>query len=91
MAKLAEFYGIVIRMFSEVGSPHHRVHFHASYSGHKAVYAIAQGTIEKIEGSLPRNKHRQVMKWATDHRIELEVAWELLQKGISPDPIAPLK
>lgn len=91
MAKLAEFYGIIIRMFSEVGSPHHRPHFHARYSGDKAVYAIEQDEIEKIEGSLPRNKHRQVMKWAEEHRIELLAAWTLLQKGELPDSIEPLE
>ena len=91
MAKLAEFYGIIIQMFSELGSRHHRPHFHARYSGHKAVYAIDQGKIEKIRGLLPRNKHRQVMEWAEEHRIELLVAWDLLQEGESPDRIEPLE
>lgn len=91
MAKLAEFYGIIIQMHWEGSSPHHRPHFHARYSGHKAVYAIDQGKIEKIRGSLPRNKHRQVMEWAMEHRIELIVAWDLLQEGESPDRIDPLE
>lgn len=89
MPKLAEFYGITIRMFSEVGSPHHRPHFHASYSGDEAVYAVDSGDIEVIGGSLPRNKHRQVMNWAEDHVEDLEAAWEQLQQGVVPDPIEP--
>ena len=29
--ELSRFFGIVIRMFMEVGAPHHRPHFHALY------------------------------------------------------------
>lgn len=91
MAKLAKFDGIIIRMFSEPvsGSRHHRPHFHARYSGNEAVYTIDQ--IEQLVGSLPINRHRQVMEWAEEHRIELEPAWDLLQKGERPDPIGPLE
>ena len=31
MPELSRFFGIVIRMFVEVGGPHHRPHFHAYY------------------------------------------------------------
>lgn len=93
MARLAKFYGITIQMFSEPisSSQHHRPHFHAIYPGHKAVYAIDQGEVELIRGSLPGNRHRRVMEWAADHRTELLVDWELLQKGEPPDPIGPLE
>jgi hypothetical protein len=30
--ELSRFFGIVIRMFMEVGAPHHRPHFHALYT-----------------------------------------------------------
>ena len=31
MPEISRFFGIVVRMFMEVGAPHHRPHFHASY------------------------------------------------------------
>ena len=91
MPKLSEFSGIVIRMLSEVGSPHNLPHFHARYSGQDAVYAIDQEEIKNIVGSLPGNKHRLVMEWAEEHRRELLVDWNLLQSGEHPQPIEPLE
>ena len=40
MPEISRFFGIVIRMFVEVGVPHHRPHFHASYQEVAAVFAI---------------------------------------------------
>lgn len=31
MPELSRFFGIIIRMYMEVGGPHHLPHFHASY------------------------------------------------------------
>jgi hypothetical protein len=36
---LSRFFGIIIRMFVEVGGSHHRPHFHAYYQEHAAVFA----------------------------------------------------
>jgi hypothetical protein len=38
--ELSRFFGIVIRMFVEVGGPHHRPHFHAYYQDQAAVFAV---------------------------------------------------
>ena len=40
MPELSRFFGIVIRMFVEVGGVHHRPHFHAYYQDDVAVFAI---------------------------------------------------
>jgi len=76
-------------MFSEVGGPHHRAHFHAYYQEHVAVLSIEP--VEVISGSLPRRQQRLVEAWAELHQPELIADWERLQEGHSPFPIDPLK
>jgi Domain of unknown function (DUF4160) len=86
--EISRFFGIVIRMFVEVGEPHHRPHFHAYYQDHVAVYAIDE--IEPMGGELPRTQHRLVLAWAELHRAELAADWESLQAGRPAARIAPL-
>jgi hypothetical protein len=50
--ELSRFFGIVIRMFVEVGEPHHLPHFHAYYQESVAVYRLTP--IELLQsGRLP--------------------------------------
>ena len=88
MPELSRFFGIIIRMYSEVGAPHHRPHFHAYYQNQIGIYAIDDVAI--IAGSLPRRQHRLVEAWAELHQEELLAAWNQLQGGEVPVPIAPL-
>ena len=87
--ELARFFGIVIRMFMEVGAPHHRPHFHAVYQDAKAVFAL--DPIECIAGDLPQTQRRLVEAWAEIHWEELLQDWALLQSGKSPLKIEPLR
>jgi uncharacterized protein DUF4160 len=87
--ELARFYGVIIRMFVEPGSPHHRPHFHAYYQEHVGVVAI--DIIEFIGGELPRSQQRLVEAWAELHHAELLDAWNRLQAGEQPVKIDPLK
>jgi hypothetical protein len=87
--ELSRFFGIVIRMFVEVGGSHHRPHFHAYYQEHAAVFAI--DTIECLGGGLPVGQRRLVEAWAEIHRAELQTDWELLQSGRPPVKIDPLR
>jgi hypothetical protein len=87
--ELSRFFGIIIRMFAEVGVPHHRPHFHAYYQNEVAIYAI--DTVEMISGSLPRRQQRLVEAWAELHQGELTADWQKLQEGQRPLPIAPLR
>lgn len=64
MPELSRFFGIVIRMFMEVGAPHHRPHFHALYQDALATFAL--DPIECIGGGLPRTQQRLVEAWAED-------------------------
>jgi hypothetical protein len=87
--ELSRFFGIIIRMFWEVGAPHHSPHFHAYYQNEVAVFEIEP--IELIEGSLPRRQRRLVEAWAELHQVELIDDWRRLQAGQKPVSIEPLK
>lgn len=89
MAELSRFFGIVIRMLSEPGSPHHLPHFHARYQGDYAVFSIQP--VELIRGSLPKRARRLVEAWAELHQEELAQSWDLLMNGQKPQAIDPLR
>jgi Domain of unknown function (DUF4160) len=89
MPELSRFFGIIIRMFAEVGAPHHLPHFHAYYQDDVAVFGI--DPIELIAGGLPRRQRRLVEAWAEVHQAELLADWDQLQAGEPADPIEPLK
>lgn len=89
MPELSRFFGIIVRMFSETGQPHHRPHFHTYYQEHVAVVGI--DPVEIIGGSLPRRQQRLVEAWAELHQPELRADWERLQAGQAPYPIEPLR
>jgi hypothetical protein len=89
MPELSRFFGIIIRMFVEVGGPHHIPHFHAYYQEDIAVFGI--DPVELISGRLPKRQQRLVEAWAELHQAELLADWQRLQAGRSPLPIEPLK
>ena len=89
MPELSRFFGIIIRMFAEIGGPHHIPHFHAYYQEHVGIYSLDQ--IELMAGGLPTRQHRLVEAWAELHQMELIKDWELLQQGRKPLPIEPLR
>lgn len=89
MPEIARFFGIIIRMFVEVGASHHRPHFHAYYQDQVVVIAI--DNIELIAGRFPRKQLRLVEAWAELHQEELLEDWENLQSGRHPFKIDPLR
>jgi hypothetical protein len=89
MPEISRFFGIVIRMYAEPMSPHHRPHCHAQYGGDVAIIAI--DAVEVIAGFLPRRQLRLVQAWAEIHRTELLDDWGRLQEGRPPRRIAPLR
>lgn len=88
MPELSRFFGIIIRMYLEAGTPHHLPHFHAYYGDSVAVYGVQP--VELISGELPRRQARLVEAWAELHETELLADWNRLQAGQRPLPIAPL-
>jgi Domain of unknown function (DUF4160) len=87
--ELTRFFGIIIRMFAEVGAPHHVPHFHAYYQEEVGIFSI--DPVEMIAGSLPRRQRRLVEAWAELHQNELVADWQALDRGELPRPIEPLK
>jgi Domain of unknown function (DUF4160) len=87
--ELSRFFGIIIRMFAEVGGQHHVPHFHAYYQEGVGIFSIEP--IEMIAGSLPKRQQRLVEAWAELHQIELVADWQILQQGKAARPIEPLK
>jgi hypothetical protein len=88
MPELSRFFGIIIRMYLEVGGPHHLPHFHAYYQDDVAVFSL--DPVDLIAGSLPRRQRRLVEAWAELHQDELCTDWDRLQAGQRPVPIDPL-
>lgn len=86
MPTISEFYGLVIRMFSNDHAP---PHFHAVYAEFEAHYNIK--TLEVIRGRLPQRAHVLVLEWATLHRDELMEDWRLCESRQLPKKIAPLR
>jgi hypothetical protein len=89
MPELSRFFGVIIRMYAELGVQHHRPHFHAYYQDRVAVFSI--DPIELIVGELPKRQHRLVEAWAELHQRELLTDWDRFQTGFQPWPIEPLR
>ena len=89
MPELSRFFGIIIRMFVEVGGQHSTPHFHAYYQEHVAVFGIEP--VELLAGSLPQRQRRLVEAWTELHQQVLMEDWERLQAGRLPVSIPPLQ
>jgi hypothetical protein len=88
MPELSRFYGIIIRMFVEVGAPHHRPHFHAYYQNDVGIFSLQP--VDLIAGELPKRQRRLVEAWAELHEADLLDDRQRVQAGQRPLPIAPL-
>lgn len=89
VSELSRFFGIVIRMYSESGAPHHSPHFHAQYQEYAASFGIQP--VELLSGWLPRRQRRLVEEWATANSEALLRDWMLMSRGLEPDPIPPAR
>ena len=67
--ELSRFFGIIVRIFAEPGSPHHSAYFHAYYQDEIGIFSI--DPVDLIAGSLPRRQVRLVEAWAELHQPEL--------------------
>lgn len=88
MSEVSRLFGLVIRMYPEVGAMHHRPYFHATYQG--TTVSVGIDVIELIRGQLPDRQRRLVELWADQHRQELLDNWRLLSEGDTPNKIDPL-
>ena len=88
MPVLSTFFGIIVRMYRELGGKHNMPHIHAEYSGEEIVIAL-DGTI--LEGSIPKNRLKLLEAWMEIHREDLEANWKLLSNGEPFFRIDPLR
>ena len=88
MPVLSMFYGIIVRMYKEIGGKHNLPHIHAEYSGEEIVLTF-DGTI--LEGTFPKSKLKLLEAWIEIHREDLEANWKLLSNGEQFFRIDPLK
>ena len=88
MPVLSMFFGIIVRMYRELGGRHNLPHIHAEFSGDEVVVAL-DGTV--LEGSIPRNKMKLLLAWMEIHHDELEANWILLSNGEQFFRIDPLQ
>ncbi len=85
MPEISRFFGIVIRMFYD---DHNPPHFHAEYSGKKAVFDF-NGNV--IKGDLAsRTATKLVREWVDLHVSELEEDWKLATENKVINKIQPL-
>ncbi len=88
MPVLSMFFGIIVRMYRELGGKHNLPHVHAEFSGDEVVVAL-DGTV--LEGSIPRNKMKLLLAWMEIHHDELVANWTLLSNGEQFFRIDPLQ
>ena len=78
MPLISNFFGILIYMYKEINSPHHKPHVHAVFSGEKMSIAT-DGVI--LTGSLPRKQQKYVEAWVALREDELNAAWIALNEN----------
>ncbi|MDR2732594.1 MAG: DUF4160 domain-containing protein [Fibromonadaceae bacterium] len=72
MPLISSFLGILIYMFKEKNSPHHKPHIHAVYKGKKMSIA-ANG--EVLAGKLPGKQQKYVEAWVALREDEIKASW----------------
>ena len=88
MPVLSTFYGIIDRMYREIGGRHNLPHIHAEYAGDEIVIAL-DGTV--LEGEIPKGKRKLLEAWMEIHQEDLEANWKLLSNGEQFFRIDPLR
>jgi hypothetical protein len=86
MPCISQFFGIMIAMYYNDHAP---PHFHATYAGDEATFAI--DTLATLQGDIPRRARALVLEWAQVHRDELLENWNLARIGLPLVDIEPLE
>ena len=88
MPILSLFYGIIVRMYMEVGGKHNMPHIHAEYAGKKIVMSL-DGEI--LQGEFPSRQLQLLKAWMIIHHEHKKANWELLSTGEPSFRIYPRK
>lgn len=78
MALISSFFGVLIYMFQEKNSPHHKPHVHAYFGGERMSIA-SDG--EVLAGALPRKQQKYVEAWVALREDEINAAWQALNES----------
>lgn len=85
MPIVSTFFGIIIRMYF---GDHPPPHFHAEYQGQRATFNF-EG--ELLAGQMrSKNACKLIREWATQHKGELMLNWEMIEQGRPINRIEPL-
>ena len=86
MPEVSRFFGIIIRMFYDEHNP---PHFHAEYSGNKAVFDF-DGNV--LKGNLCSRTATKLVRECVDlHERDLVEEWRLARESQEIKKIKPLK
>jgi hypothetical protein len=85
LPNISIFYGIIVYMRLDEHAP---PHFHAKYGEYRAAFTM-QGNLMK--GSFPAKKKALIKAWAILHENELKDNWALINAGLAPRQIEPLR
>ena len=88
MPTLSIFFGIIVKMYMELGGKHNIPHIHAEYQDY-TVTVDFEGNI--LEGDFPKNKLKLLLAWIEIHKEDLDANWKLLSNGDGYFKIDPLK
>lgn len=84
MGQICSFSGVYVYMYP---LDHNPPHFHAYHAEHEVRLRIPEWTV--LDGGFPRNKLRELTRWATLRQTEIEANWERCEAGENPLPIDP--
>ena len=88
MPELSRFFNIVVQMYFEKNTKHHKPHIHVYYNEFDAVIGLDG---ELIEGSLPVKQLKFVEAWILIHENELYANWNKAVLQETLDKIEPLQ
>lgn len=88
MPTLSVFYGIIVKMYRELGGKHSLPHIHAEYQEYEVVLTFDG---EVLDGHFPNNKMKLLQAWVEIHKEDLEANWKLLSRGQEFFKIDPLR
>jgi len=75
MPLISSFYGILIYIYAETNTKHHKPHIHAVYNDFELIIAC-DGEILAGEDKFPTKQKKLVDAWVALHSDELLAAWK---------------
>ncbi len=87
MPELSRFFGIIIYMYFNDETQHHKPHIHAFYGDFEAVVGVDG---ELLAGAMPAKQLKMIIGWLALHEEDVYKAWNQAVRGEHFDKIKPL-